>query len=124
MTNANKPNTGKRGFLQTSALMATGAVVGCATPGTAANGPATPFAVPATTTPATADTVAEIAHAIEDHLKPRGVAVLVEASHMCISMRGIQKEGVSTITSGFTGVFHDEPTEQARFMMMVRGHAG
>jgi len=44
-------DTSKRGFLQTSALMATGAVVGCATPGTAANAPATPFAVPATTIP-------------------------------------------------------------------------
>ena len=44
-------DTSKRGFLQTSALMATGAVVGCATPGTAAVAPATPFAVPATTIP-------------------------------------------------------------------------
>jgi 2-keto-4-pentenoate hydratase/2-oxohepta-3-ene-1,7-dioic acid hydratase in catechol pathway len=44
-------NTSKRGFLQSGALMATGAVVGCATPGTAANAPATPFAVPATYIP-------------------------------------------------------------------------
>ena len=44
-------DTSKRGFLQTSALMATGAVVGCATPGTAANAPVAPFAVPATTIP-------------------------------------------------------------------------
>ncbi len=64
---------------------------------------------------------AEIVHAIDDHLKPRGLAVLIEASHMCMSMRGIQKDGVSTITSGFTGVFQDNPAEQARFMMMVRG---
>lgn len=44
-------NTSKRGFLQSGALMATGAMVGCATPGTAANAPATPFAVPATYIP-------------------------------------------------------------------------
>ena len=44
-------DTSKRGFLQTGALMATGAVVGCAIPGTAANAPATPFAVPATYIP-------------------------------------------------------------------------
>ncbi len=64
---------------------------------------------------------AEIVNAIDDHLKPRGLAVLVEAEHMCMSMRGVQKQGVSTITTGFTGVFKDDPSEQARFMMMIRG---
>jgi GTP cyclohydrolase I len=63
---------------------------------------------------------AEIVNAIEDNLKPRGLAVLLEAEHMCMSMRGVQKQGVSTITTGFTGVFQDA-AEQARFMMLVRG---
>jgi len=54
-------------------------------------------------------------------LKPRGLAILLEAEHMCMSMRGVQKHGVSTVTTGFTGVFRDDPSEQARFMMLIRG---
>ena len=40
---------------------------------------------------------------------------------MCMSMRGVQKQGSSTITTQFTGVFRDDPAEQARFITMVRG---
>lgn len=64
---------------------------------------------------------ADIVAAIEANLDPRGLAVLLDAEHMCMSMRGVQKQGVSTITTGFTGVFKDDPAEQARFMMMIRG---
>jgi GTP cyclohydrolase I len=64
---------------------------------------------------------AQIADAIEQALKPFGVAVLVEAEHMCMSMRGVHKQGSSTVTSRFTGRFRD-PTEQVRFFTMVRGH--
>ena len=64
---------------------------------------------------------AQIVTAIDDHLKPRGVAILLEAEHMCMSMRGVQKAGVSTITTEFTGVFREDPAEQARFMMLVKG---
>lgn len=64
---------------------------------------------------------AEIVGAIEESLRPRGLAVLVEAEHMCMSMRGVQKQGVSTITTGFTGLFKDDASEQARFMQMIRG---
>jgi GTP cyclohydrolase I len=64
---------------------------------------------------------AEIVNAIEENLQPRGLAVLVEAEHMCMSMRGVQKQGVSTITTGFTGLFKDDASEQVRFMTMVRG---
>jgi GTP cyclohydrolase I len=64
---------------------------------------------------------AEIVNAIDDHLKPRGLAVMMEAEHMCMAMRGIQKQGISTITTGFTGVFKNDPTEQIRFMTLVRG---
>lgn len=63
---------------------------------------------------------AQIVNAIDDHLKPRGVAILIEAEHMCMSMRGVQKAGVSTLTTQFTGVFRDDPTEQVRFMTLVR----
>jgi len=64
---------------------------------------------------------AQIVAAMDEHLKPRGIAVLIEAEHQCMSMRGVQKAGSSTITSQFTGVFRDDPAEQARFMTMVRG---
>jgi GTP cyclohydrolase I len=65
----------------------------------------------------------QIATAIEEILKPRGVAVMLEAEHMCMSMRGVQKPGVSTITTQFTGIFRDEPSEQVRFITLVRGPA-
>lgn len=63
----------------------------------------------------------QIAGALQDTLKPRGVAVLIEAEHMCMAMRGVRKQGTSTLTSTFTGTLHDNAAEQARFMMMVRG---
>jgi GTP cyclohydrolase I len=63
----------------------------------------------------------QIVQAIQDALAPRGVAVVVEAEHMCMSMRGIRKQGTSTTTSQFTGVFRDDPNEQIRFLTMLRG---
>lgn len=63
---------------------------------------------------------AQIAHAIEDTLKPRGVAVFIEAEHMCMAMRGVQKSGSTTLTTTFTGAFKDNAADQARFMSMVR----
>ena len=63
---------------------------------------------------------AQIATAIHDHLEPRGVAVMIEAAHTCMSMRGIQKHDVATITSQFTGEFKTNPVTQARFIDMVR----
>ncbi|MHC2103670.1 GTP cyclohydrolase I FolE [Methylobacterium sp. CM6246] len=64
---------------------------------------------------------AQIADVIESILKPRGVAVMVEAEHLCMAMRGVQKAGVSTITSQFRGVFKDDASEQVRFLTLVRG---
>jgi GTP cyclohydrolase IA len=64
---------------------------------------------------------AQISNAIEKVLKPRGVAVLIEAEHMCMTMRGVQKPGVSTVTARFTGCFREDASEQARFMMLIRG---
>jgi GTP cyclohydrolase I len=63
---------------------------------------------------------AQIATAIHDALNPRGVAVMIEAEHMCMAMRGIKKQGSTTLTSTFTGAFKDMPEEQARFINMVR----
>jgi GTP cyclohydrolase IA len=63
----------------------------------------------------------QIASAIEEILSPHGVAVMLEAEHMCMSVRGVEKPGSSTITTQFTGSFRDNPDDQVRFITMVRG---
>ena len=65
---------------------------------------------------------AQIVEAIDEALHPRGIAVLLDAEHMCMSMRGVQKQGASTITTRFTGIFKDDPAEQARFMSMLQSY--
>ena len=67
---------------------------------------------------------AQIAAVIQDVLNPRGVAVMLEAEHMCMAMRGIRKQGSTTLTSTFTGIFRDNPSEQIRFTTMVRAGQG
>jgi GTP cyclohydrolase I len=62
----------------------------------------------------------QIITAIDEVLKPRGVAVMLEAEHTCMSLRGAEKPGARTITSQFTGLFRDDPAEQARFITLVR----
>ena len=63
---------------------------------------------------------AQIAHTIQDVLEPRGVAVLIEAEHMCMAMRGIRKQGSTTLTTTFTGAFKDDPQEQMHFMTLIK----
>ncbi|WP_337266051.1 GTP cyclohydrolase I FolE [Oryzifoliimicrobium ureilyticus] len=63
---------------------------------------------------------AQIASALHSCLRPRGVAVMVEAEHMCMAMRGIQKQGAVTSTFRFLGDLESCPDLQARFMMMVK----
>ena len=67
---------------------------------------------------------AQIANAINEALAPRGVAVMIEAVQTCMSMRGIGKRNVATITTQFTGEFKSNPVLQARFMELVRAPAG
>jgi GTP cyclohydrolase IA len=67
---------------------------------------------------------AQILQALEEHLKPRGAAVLMEAEHMCMSMRGVQKPGSTTLTIQFSGLFEDNPVEQTKFFMMLRRNEG
>ena len=64
----------------------------------------------------------QVATAIDEILKPRGAAVMLEAEHLCMSMRGVQKSGVSTVTTQFTGSFR-ETQEQLRFLGLVRAAA-
>jgi GTP cyclohydrolase I len=67
----------------------------------------------------------EIIGAIDDILKPRGIAVMIEAEHQCMTMRGIRAHGASTVTTQFTGSFRDDPAEQIRFMTLLKGgHQG
>jgi GTP cyclohydrolase I len=65
----------------------------------------------------------QILTAIEDNLKPRGVAIMIEAEHMCMAMRGVQKQGTSTVTTQFSGSFRNDPDEQVRFFRLVRDPA-
>jgi GTP cyclohydrolase I len=62
---------------------------------------------------------AQIADSIERYLAPRGVAVLVEAEHMCMSTRGVNQQGVSTVTTRFTGAFDNEASYRDRFLGLV-----
>ncbi|HXT08842.1 MAG TPA: GTP cyclohydrolase I FolE [Roseiarcus sp.] len=62
---------------------------------------------------------AQIAEAIERGLNPRGVAVMIEAEHSCMAMRGVKKAGASTVTTEFTGVFRAEREEQRRFLDLL-----
>ncbi|AGA65035.1 GTP cyclohydrolase I type 1 [Liberibacter crescens BT-1] len=62
---------------------------------------------------------AQIANGMEKVLHSRGVAILVEGEHMCMSMRGIRTVNVKTITTSFTGVFSNISENQSRFMKMV-----
>ena len=52
----------------------------------------------------------QILDCINDTLRPKGVAVVIEASHMCMMMRGVQKQNSTTTTSGFRGVFKETET--------------
>ena len=65
----------------------------------------------------------EVVTAIDEVLRPRGVAVMVEAEHTCMSMRGVEKPGSSTVTTKFTGLFRDDPSQQVRFISLVRDRA-
>ena len=64
---------------------------------------------------------AQIAETIDKALKPKGVAVMIEAVHQCMSIRGVKKPDVATITTQFTGIFKEDPAQQARFMMLATG---
>lgn len=63
---------------------------------------------------------AQIAQCIQKKLNPLGVAVFIEAEHMCMAMRGVRKQGSTTSTMTFTGKFEADAAVQARFMSMIR----
>ncbi|MGN0355548.1 MAG: GTP cyclohydrolase I FolE [Muricoprocola sp.] len=63
---------------------------------------------------------AQIAEAMERYLQPKGVMVMIEAEHMCMTMRGVQKPGSKTVTTITKGAFADDYSLQQTFMQMVK----
>ena len=63
----------------------------------------------------------QIADAIETALQPRGVLVVIEAEHLCMSMRGVQKPGTTTLTSAVHGLFRTDPATRAEAMQLIFG---
>ena len=63
----------------------------------------------------------QIADALADVLKPRGVLVVIEAEHLCMAMRGIRKPGSSTVTSAVRGIFRENPATRSEAMSLVLG---
>jgi GTP cyclohydrolase I len=62
----------------------------------------------------------QIADALQGLLKPKGVAVFIETSHMCMVMRGVQKAGSWTVTSAMRGVFSEDARTREEFMNLIR----
>ena len=65
----------------------------------------------------------QIASTLQDGLAARGVAVMIEAEHHCMSTRGVHKHGVDTVTTRFTGHFDTDPAMQQRFFQLLRRDA-
>jgi GTP cyclohydrolase I len=64
---------------------------------------------------------AQIANTINEVLQPRGVAVVIEAGHECMSTRGVHKPGVSMVTSRMLGAFRDDASTRREFLAMIQG---
>jgi GTP cyclohydrolase I len=64
----------------------------------------------------------QIADAIAEVLSPRGVLVVIEAEHLCMSMRGVKKPGTVTVTSSVRGLFRSDVATRAEAMQFIRGH--
>jgi GTP cyclohydrolase I len=61
----------------------------------------------------------QIANSLNDVLHPKGVAVVIEAAHMCMTTRGVRKAGVTMVTSRMLGAFRDDPTTRREFLAMI-----
>ena len=62
----------------------------------------------------------DIAETINNVLKPQGVAVVIEASHQCMTTRGVHKPGANTVTSQMLGVFRHDASTRREFLSMIR----
>jgi GTP cyclohydrolase I len=66
----------------------------------------------------------QIAETIQNAIKPQGVGVVIEARHLCMMMRGVEKQHSSTVTSSMLGVFRDEQQTREEFLALIRGRNG
>jgi len=64
----------------------------------------------------------EIATAIQDVLNPKGVGVVIEAYHLCMMMRGVQKQNSQTVTSAVRGIFRNDARTREEFLYLAHGH--
>lgn len=62
----------------------------------------------------------QIAEALQTHLKPKGVAVVMEAQHLCTMMRGVQKQNTQMVTSSMLGTFRADPKTRMEFLSLIR----
>jgi GTP cyclohydrolase I len=62
---------------------------------------------------------AQVANTINEVLEPKGVAVVIEAAHQCMTTRGVNKPGVTMVTSRMLGAFRDDPTTRREFLAMI-----
>jgi GTP cyclohydrolase I len=63
----------------------------------------------------------QIAQTIEDALNPQGVGVIIEARHLCMAMRGVEKQNSAAVTSAMLGVFREKKETRDEFLSLVRG---
>jgi len=64
----------------------------------------------------------QVANWLQEHLAPQGVGVVIEAEHMCMSMRGVQASGSQTITSSVHGLLREDARSRQEFFALTRGH--
>ena len=62
----------------------------------------------------------QVARFLEEHLEPKGVGVVIEAEHLCMSLRGVQKAGARTTTSALLGLLRDDPRTRQEFLSLVK----
>ena len=62
----------------------------------------------------------QIAETIRDQVQPLGVAVVCEGTHLCMAMRGVEKQASTTVTRAMLGAFHDDPRTRNEFLKLVR----
>jgi len=67
---------------------------------------------------------AQVADFLMDHLKPKGVAVVIEASHTCMTIRGIRKPNAEMVTSALRGLFKTDPRSRAEVLALMRKNRG
>jgi GTP cyclohydrolase I len=66
----------------------------------------------------------QIADAVMEVLSPLGVGVVIEAAHLCMMMRGVEKQNSRTVTSALRGIFRDDPKTREEFLDLVSGRKG